>query len=528
MIRKRQLNPAAIYGPPTGVPTSLWRALGFEAAKLAEIGLVSGATVAESSIGQFSEVGYDLSRNLVSPKAYQLLDEFATARQAAKAWSDMAAGQDVNRSEGRAATHMAWRNTLVDLPERTKMDSLIDDLGPNGRSAAHITDVVNVGIGGSELGPVLLDSVARATSKPQRSFHSLSSLSAPAVAQVIERLNLETTLVVVVSKSFATQETKLLADVLKGAYLNAGITDWNKYFLAVTASPERAKAWGVSGDRVIDMTESVGGRYSVGSPVSLAVGLTHGPAALKEFRQGLFVMDEAVAHNPHMSLPLHHALVWYWYRVFFGLQSAAVVPYMQSWRGLTAYLQQLLMESLGKSHTVLGNPVTTPVGTVVIGETGSNAQHSFMQFLQQGTTAVPVDLWAPLATCSDAPYADEFDDFQAANALAQAQALAYGNVGEIELSAGSEMSAALYAGGGRPSSIFLLPNDGLFSLGQVISFYEHSTVFQAALYDVNPFDQWGVEAGKSLARKLDGRFPRVTLQVALEFLRNSIPGRFRP
>jgi len=525
MKRKRYLNFAHIYGPPNGVAPALWRALGLEAANLAERGLVAVADNAAFSVGQFSEIGYDLSRNFVSARAHKLLGELATARQAAKFWSDMSAGQIVNQSENRGATHMAWRNPLIDLPERTRMDCLIDDLGPAGQNAGQITDVVNVGIGGSELGPALLDSVARATSRPARRFHSLSSVSAPAVAQVLDQLNPETTLVVLASKSFSTQETKLIADVLKAAYIKAGVTDWNRSFLAVTASPDKAKAWGVSGDRVFDMSESVGGRFSVGSPVSLAFGLTHGLPALQEFRQGLFVMDEAVAGNPHTSLALHHALIWYWYRVFFGLQSAAVVPYMQSWRGLTAYLQQLLMESLGKSHTVSGNPVTTPVGTVVIGDTGSNAQHSFMQFLQQGTTAVPVDLWAPLTTRSAAPYAQEFDDFQATNALAQSQALAYGNRGEIDTLGKPEPISARQAGGGRPSSVFLLPNDGLFSLGQVISFYEHSTVFQAALYDVNPFDQWGVEAGKSLARALDGRFPRVTLQVALEFLRNSIPGR---
>lgn len=516
----------AHFRPPANVSSKLWQQLQSEASRLLSLGLVRGRGVSLDSIGQFSEIGFDLSRNLISVDASRLLNELAVARRAPGFWSDMKAGSVVNASEARQATHMSWRDPKTENRDGSKLTAIVDRFGPASRVGPQVTDVVNVGIGGSELGPALLDSVARPEAKTGRRFHSLSGLSSSAVNEVLGGLDLSRTLVVIASKSFSTVETLRLGRVLQSAYLDRGHSNWQSKFFAVTAQPTKAIEWGIAQDHVLDMGESVGGRFSVASPVALSFALTYGSGALDEFRKGLYVMDEAVADEPASSLPMRHALLSYWYRVFFGLQTWAVVPYMQTWRGLGPYLQQLCMESLGKSYTVSGKPVTTPVGSVIISEAGSNSQHSFMQYLQMGTTAVPVDLIAPLRSTTETPFAAEFDDFQLTNALAQSQTLALGGAnshpGEID----HLLEPDRRAPGGRPSNLLITPSDDLFSLGQIISFYEHSVVFQAALYDVNPFDQWGVEAGKSLARDLDGRFPRVSLQVALEFLRNSIAGRF--
>lgn len=521
----RKVLPRA--GPPRGVSGRLWQEMIKEADRLVSTGLVETMESSGPSVGQFSEIGFDLSRNLVSPRAHELLKEFAQARQAPKFWSDMAAGRVVNTSENRAASHMQWRNPRHESGESDRMASVVERYGPGGKHSEQITDVIGVGIGGSDLGPALLASVARAYTSTKRRFHCLSALSTRDLTELLDSLKLSQTLVVMASKSFNTAETIAIGSVLKDQYELAGVVDWQQHFFGVTAEPNRAIQWGLLPAHVVNIGEDVGGRYSVGSAISLGVCLTYGLDPLVAFRQGLFVLDEAVGANPADSLPMQHALIWYWYRVFLGLQSVAVVAYMPGWRGLTGYLQQLIMESLGKSHTVGGGPVTTPVGSVVIGESGSNAQHSFMQYLQMGTTAVPADLLAPLTTNCPKSFGDTFDDFQLTNAYAQAQCLALGANESISPSPSDGFDQARHSRGGRPSNIFVLPDDGPFSLGQVLSMYEHSTIFQAALYDVNPFDQWGVEAGKELAQRLDGRFPRVSLQVALEFFRDGITGGFR-
>lgn len=513
----------SFFKPPANVKSALWRSLQASAAADLKKGLVKVVAARPSNqkvqqrtlTGQFANLGYDFRRNLVSTESLGLLEEFARQRGVERYWRLMSEGAVVNASESRAATHMSWRDAAANKLENEKLAELLADTGVSpGVGATRFDHIINVGIGGSEYGPSLVAAAAASRSNHTLDrFISLSSISESDLIERLAKLDLSRTAVIVSSKSFGTVETLEIAGAIKAAYQRANI-DWRENFFAVTAAPEKATHWGLPDNQILDMTETVGGRFSIASPIGLSVAMAYGFDTLMSLRHGMKQVDDAVAEDPISSAPLTHALLWVWYRIFFGLQAVAVVPYVPTWRLLTGYLQQLLMESLGKSHTIDGRPVTTPVGSVVIGEAGTNAQHSFMQYVQLGTTAVPIDLIAAL----DSGTSGDFTNFQLENAVAQSDALFFGAKGH---------SADTGASGGRPSNLFLTNDDSITSLGALIAFYEHSTVFQAALYDVNPFDQWGVEAGKQIARGLAGGVPTASLQVALEFLGNRITGGFR-
>jgi len=511
----------APYKQPQGVPSSLWQQMWAAARHDLKLGLVQVATsrgqlVGENLpplVGEVAGLGFDFSRNLVSAKSWGLLRKYSVARGAAKFWQAVADGEPVNKTENRAASHMSWRDPSSAPGQHEAFFSLLSFLGvTDAEGSPRFDRVLNVGIGGSEFGPNLLAQAQGGVEDLNQRYVSLSSISPAHLRQVLKTVDLERSAVVVSSKSFTTGETMRLARQLKSQFESQGLS-WRDNFFAVTAEPQKALAWGFTPNHVLDMTKSVGGRYSVASPIGFSFALAYGLGAFASFRAGMKSVDEAVARDPGQSAPLSHALIWFWYRVFFNLQSVAVIPYVPQWRLLTGYLQQLLMESLGKSFDSQGHPANTPVGSVVLGEVGTNAQHSFMQYLQFSTTAVPADLIGALSFESD----DDFADFQLANLFAQSQALLFG---------AGESTNELDPPGGRPSNLLLTRDDSLKSLGQVISFYEHSTLFQAALYDVNPFDQWGVEAGKKIAAELFGRIPTPSLKVALEFFGNGITGRF--
>lgn len=502
---------------PSGVSAKIWGELWQESARLQRIGLVecmrerqSHPAGAKVSLLQQEIVGlgFDFSCNLLSHKAWALLHQLAKQRKVQQFWNQVATEQVVNLSEGRPASHMRWRDAAGGFPD--------------GFDRPRFSTVLNIGIGGSELGPSLLKEGSLGENEADAQYIALSTPDKDQLVAALSRVNLNATGVVIASKSFTTAETLLIAGFVREYFVAAGIADWRPHFFAVTAATDKAREWGVSDSHIFDMGINTGGRYSIASPISLAVVLTCGDEPLKKLRKGMRAVDEAIALDPVGNPILKHALIWYWYRVFCGLQSVAVVPYVLNWRLLTPYLQQLVMESLGKSHTQTGQPVKTPVGCVVIGEAGTNAQHSFMQYLQQGTTAVPVDLLTPIPALSldsatSLDPADAIAGFAFENAVAQHETLAFG---------GEAGADHLRSPGGRPSNLFVLPDARVETLGKVVAFYEHSVIYQAALYDINPFDQWGVEAGKRAARELGGRFPGVTLQVALEFLRDRVTGRF--
>ena len=402
-------------------------------------------------------------------------------------------GGQVNPTEARPALHTALRSDLSDAAAardaaavareaRTRMAALVERI-----CAAGITDVVSVGIGGSDLGPrLVVDALAGDASATGIRVHFLSNVDGAAAQRVLAGLDPSHTAVVLISKSFGTQET-----LLNGAILRDWLGDDTRLY-AVTANADRAQAaFGIPEDRILPMWDWVGGRYSLWSAVGLPIALAVGMPAFEQLLAGAAEMDAHVLRTPvRRNMAAWHAALAVWNRNALGLASHAVVPYDERLKLLPAYLQQLVMESLGKSATLDGGAV--PMDTVPVwwGGVGTDTQHSFFQALHQGTQVVPIDFIGVVH--SDAPYADNHRALLA-NLLAQSEALANGQDADDPHRA--------YAGN-RPNTLWLLDALTPRSLGALLAMYEHSVYLQALLWGINPFDQFGVELGKQVAGRL--------------------------
>jgi glucose-6-phosphate isomerase len=401
------------------------------------------------------------------------------------------AGERVNTTEGRSALHTALRGDpeasaasreahAVATASRRRMAGMVDRIRASG-----LTDVISIGIGGSDLGPRLV--VDALGGDGGLGVHFLSNVDGHAVSRLLSCLDPARTAAIVVSKSFTTQETLTNARIVRD-WMGEGA---NGRLYAVSADTQRAADFGVAPGHVLPMWDWVGGRYSLWSAVGLAIALRLGNAAFDELLAGAAQMDAHV-HGSDVAdnLAVRHALVAVWNRNALGLDTQAVIPYDERLRLLPDFLQQLVMESLGKSVTVSGAPTDLATGPVVWGGAGSDVQHSFFQSLHQGTDVVPVDFIGVVNPDHAHPGSH---DIVLANLLAQAQALADGEA--------CEDPHRNYPGG-RPSTVILLERLDARSLGALLALYEHSVYLQAALLDINAFDQWGVELGKRLAAGL--------------------------
>ena len=415
----------------------------------------------------------------------------------------MITGDAINATEGRAVTHVAMRaasDTTAPAGLRSAaQDSLHQMRKVVDATPSTITHVVNLGIGGSDLGPALVCDALAATRPPVREVRFASNIDPLDLDRAIAGLDPQHTLFIVCSKSFGTQET--LANARRAAaWLAAGrVADPRAHMIAVTAKPERVPARGLPVGQVLSMPESVGGRYSVSSAVAVAVALGFGTNALDDVRDGMRLVDEHFCTaEPRDNVPLLLGLVWWWNATVLGAASVAVVPYSRALGLLPAYLQQLIMESNGKSVDADGRAVaiSTPV---VWGGAGTNAQHAFFQMLHQGTASVPCDFVghsAPLG--SSGPD----HDVLVANMIAQSQALAFG-VTEAEVGGDAALRAHRATPGNRPSTTLLFSRLTPRAVGALIATYEHATFVQGAMWGVNSFDQWGVELGKQLAVQVE-------------------------
>jgi glucose-6-phosphate isomerase len=429
----------------------------------------------------------------------------------------------VNATEGRAALHMALRAAPDDqfsagieniMPEvlavRARMEAFSRAVH-EGRiltaKGQRFTDVLNIGIGGSDLGPAM---VARAlwTDKAPLRGHYLANVDGHAWAEMQAKLDPTRTLVLVASKTFTTQETManaaLARDWLRAALGEAGAS---QHMAALSTNLAATGAFGISPDRVFGFRDWVGGRFSLWSAIGLSLALTLGWDSFARLLAGARVMDQHFRNAPlAQNLPVLLALVEVWHVNGLGFPSRAVLAYDERLARLPAHLQQLEMESLGKRVALSGAPLQRASGPVVFGEPGTNAQHSFMQLLHQGTTPVPVDFI--LVARPDHAHADSHRKLLA-NGLAQAEALL---MGKDEAAVITEMRSAGVAEaeitrllphrifpGDRPSVTMLLPRLDAFTLGQLVALYEHKVAVLGALWGINPFDQWGVELGKQLA-----------------------------
>jgi glucose-6-phosphate isomerase len=400
-------------------------------------------------------------------------------------------GEPVNVTEGRAALHTALRSALVDgvtaaeshalaRMGREAMREVVDAIVASG-----VTDVVSVGIGGSDLGPRLVVDALTPSDGPRVRVHFLSNVDGHAAQRVLAGLDPARTAALLISKSFGTQETLLNGRVLR---------DWlgdDARLYGITAKPDRAAEYGIAAERILPMWDWVGGRYSLWSAVGLPIALAIGMDGFQALLDGAALMDEHVLREPvERNLAAWHALTAVWNRNALGLASHAVLPYDERLRLLPNYLQQLVMESLGKSVRIDGSPVGVETVPVWWGGPGTDTQHSFFQALHQGSTVVPCDFIGIVRP--DAPHRENHDALLS-NLLAQAEAFANGQ--------DSEDPHRRYAGG-RPSTMFLLDALTPASLGALVAMYEHSVYLQSVVWDINAFDQFGVELGKQIANRL--------------------------
>jgi glucose-6-phosphate isomerase len=437
-------------------------------------------------------------------------------------------GDKINTTEHRAALHTALRNrsnrpVLVDgkdvMPDVRRVLGLMrnfSDAVRNGQHTGHtgkqITDIVNIGIGGSDLGPKMVCEALKPYGNAALRAHFISNIDGTQLTETLKQLDAETTLFIVSSKTFTTQETLTnarsarawLVDILDDEQAVA------KHFAAVSTNLEATAQFGINPDNVFEFWDWVGGRYSLWSAIGLPIALFVGMDRFEELLDGAHAMDEHFRNAPpDRNMPVLMGMLGIWYGNFFGAGSNAVFPYDQSLHRLPAYLQQLDMESNGKRVDRDGNPVDYDTGMVVWGEPGTNGQHAFYQLIHQGTRIIPADFLAPMHSHNAI---GEHHAILIANCFAQTEALMLGKTEEearAELQAqgmqGAELEALLphkVFPGNKPTNTLLFDKLNPHTLGMLVALYEHRVFVQSAVWNINPFDQWGVELGKQLAGKI--------------------------
>jgi glucose-6-phosphate isomerase len=447
----------------------------------------------------------DYSKNRVTRESLHLLLQLARAVDMPGKIADLLQGAEVNRSETRPALHTALRSprqppliiagaNLSDQVhgELARMKSLAERFQNGvirGATGKPIDTVINIGIGGSDLGPRLVVDALKEYGNPGLEVDFVANLDARDLQRALARSHPETTLFIVTSKSFTTLETHANALSARRWLIERGCRDIACHFLAVSANRKAVLEFGVAPDRTFAMWDWVGGRYSVWSTVGLPVAIALGMNRFNEFLGGARAMDEHFSSAPIAeNIPVILGLLDVWYNNFFGAESRVVVPYDQRLRLLPDYLSQLVMESNGKSVTEDGGPLACHSTPVVWGSIGTNAQHAFFQMLHQGTRLVPVEFLLPLRG------ADGNHHKVVANCLAQAQALMLGRENAKEPHRNFP--------GNRPSTTIIYDDLTPRTLGMLLALYEHRTFVQAKIWGINPFDQWGVELGKTLADEI--------------------------
>jgi glucose-6-phosphate isomerase len=463
----------------------------------------------------------DLSKNRITDDTLGLLRKLAAERGVADQVRAMFAGEPINVSEGRPALHAALRmprsRSLVvggvdvvkqvheELDRAAAFAESVRSGEWTGSDGRRIRAVVNVGIGGSDLGPAMTCEALRDYATPEIDVRFVSNVDPVGLERATTGLDPAETLIVVVSKTMSTVETSVNARAARAwasRVLGEGAT---RHVAAVTANAAAAAAEGVPAENVFRIWDWVGGRTSLCSTVSLSVLIAIGDESFRELLAGFRAMDEHFETTlPGGNLPLVAGLLSVWYRDFLGAQTTAVFPYSESLRLLPAYLQQLWMESNGKGVTTAGEPVDAGTGSVLWGGPGTNAQHAVFQLLHQGTVLCPADLIGLGVTSVDGPGSHEAHDLLVANLLAQAEALAFGRTAE-ELERTGVMVETIphrVMPGNRPTTTILAERLSPATLGALVALYEHSVFTQAAIWGIDPFDQWGVELGKELAAKI--------------------------
>ncbi|MBB6254669.1 glucose-6-phosphate isomerase [Nitrospirillum iridis] len=470
----------------------------------------------------------DYSKNRLADETLPLLLDLARARDL-EGWRDrMFAGSPINLTEGRAVLHTALRQprgatVLVDgrnvVPD---VHAVLDRMGAfamavrdgewRGWTGQPITDIVNIGIGGSDLGPVMVTQALTPYHHPHLQAHFVSNVDGTHIAEVLKKVDAETTLFIIASKTFTTQETLANAHTARDWLLAQGAPAdaVAKHFVAVSTNAKEVAAFGIDTDNMFGFWDWVGGRYSLWSAIGLPILLMIGPDRFAELLAGAHAMDEHFRTAPlDANMPVLLGLIGLWYVNFWGAQSYAVLPYDQYLARLPAYLQQADMESNGKGVDREGRPVDYATGPVLFGEPGTNGQHAFYQLIHQGTPLIPADFLAPIETHNPV---GRHHTLLLANFLAQTEALLLGKTEDearAELAAqgldGEELEALVphkVFTGNRPTNTLLFQKLDPHTLGMLVALYEHKIFVQGILWNLNSFDQWGVELGKQLAKAI--------------------------
>jgi glucose-6-phosphate isomerase len=463
----------------------------------------------------------DFSKNRITDETVMLLGELARERGVEERREAMFRGEHINVSEDRAVLHVALRmprerSLIVDGVDVVKeVHETLDRMGAfcervrdgewRGHTGKAIKNVVNIGIGGSDLGPVMAYEALRHYAKREMTFRFVSNIDGTDFIEATRDLDPQETLFIISSKTFTTLETMTNARSARDWSL-AGLGGEEeavaKHFVAVSTNADAVSEFGIDTDNMFGFWEWVGGRYSMDSAIGLSTMLAVGPAQFDELLAGFHAMDEHFQEaDAGANLPMLMGLLSVWYSDFFGAETCGVFPYDQYLHRFPAYLQQLTMESNGKHVTLAGEHVDYDTGAIFWGEPGTNGQHSFYQLIHQGTRLIPVDFIGFAHSLNE--LGDHHDKLMS-NVFAQGQALAFGKTAEQVREEGTaeEVVPHLVMEGNRPSNTILAERLDPQTLGSLIALYEHSVFTQGAIWGIDSFDQWGVELGKELAKAI--------------------------
>ncbi|MEE9335352.1 MAG: glucose-6-phosphate isomerase [Granulosicoccaceae bacterium] len=474
----------------------------------------------------------DYSKNLINSTTLGLLLNLAKDMQLDKKIAAMMAGEMVNNTEGRPALHSALRNQSADaikvggedvmpgvnrvLDRMAGFCEKVRDGSWQGHTGKTITDVVNIGIGGSDLGPLMATEALAPFAHDRLQLRFVSNVDGSHLVSTLAKVNPETTLFIIASKTFTTQETLSNAHSARNWFLESGAPQAAvaKHFVALSTNSDAVANFGIDTNNMFEFWDWVGGRYSLWSAIGLSIMLSIGSERFRQFLAGAHEMDKHFVDAPlDKNMPVLLALLTVWYNNFYGYTSHMIAPYDQYLHRFPAYLQQLTMESNGKSVHKDGSSVEHSTGPIVWGEPGTNGQHAFFQLLHQGTHVIPVDFIMPIESIN--PLSNKIGshhELLLANCFAQSEALMMGkNAQELTL----EMHAAGQSNdeidrlkghrtftGNRPSNTIMMQRLDPQALGALIALYENKVYAEAAIWDINPFDQWGVELGKQLANAI--------------------------
>ncbi len=477
---------------------------------------------------RFEDILLDYSKNLITSETLEILLKLAEEVKLLDAIEQMFDGEKINKREDRAVLHVALRNLSGNpifegghdvMPEVNYVLKQMEVFSMKvingdwkGYTGKSIKDIVNIGIGGSDLGPFMVTEALKPYKKPHLNVHFVSNVDGTHIAETLKKIDPETTLFLIASKTFTTQETMTNAETARRWFLEEAKNEEHikKHFVAISTNLEGVKKFGIEGENMFIFWDWVGGRYSLWSSIGLSIACSIGFDKYMELLAGAHAMDNHFRNTSFdKNIPVILALIGIWYTNFYGAQTEAILPYDQYMHRFTAYFQQGNMESNGKYVDRKGHPVNYQTGPVIWGEPGTNGQHAFYQLIHQGTQMIPCDFLAPAV--SHNPIGDHHDKLLS-NFFAQTEALMNGktleeikkelrsqNLSEEEV---NELAPYKVFLGNKPTNSFLFKVLDPRTLGSLIAMYEHKIFVQGIIWNIYSFDQWGVELGKDLAKKV--------------------------